>query len=137
MGRRDLSRDLGRVWRRAALMWRLRLYARILLCLMAVPAHAQTRVVDGDTIHVDGERIRIFGLDCPEKRDPGGREATRAMQRLVEGATLAFQRIEKDRYQRTVAKVFANGRDVTREMIRLGVCSEYCRYSKNAYGTCR
>ena len=38
-----------------------------LLAALAQPTYPQTRVVDGDTIVHSGERIRVWGLDCPER----------------------------------------------------------------------
>jgi len=108
----------------------------VALLLLASPAVAQVRVVDGDTIRVGAARVRIFGLDCPEMRDPGGREAKRMLERLLAGKTLSLQRIERDRYGRTVARVFASGQDVTCAMIRAGACREYVRYSGSVYAQC-
>lgn len=106
------------------------------IVLSITAAQAQTRVIDGDTIHVDGERVRIFGLDCPEKRDPGGPLAKRTLILMLEGKTIMLKRRELDRYGRTVAKVFADGRDVTCSMIRAGVCREFMRYSRGEYEGC-
>lgn len=100
-------------------------------------AQQRLRVVDGDTIVLDGERIRIFGLDCPEMRDRGGPAAKQAMAALLAGKTVTLKRRELDRYGRTVAKVFADGRDVTCTMIRARVCREFMRYSRGEYEDCR
>lgn len=119
--------------RLAALCWAL-----VLLVLIVGNAVAQqVRVVDGDTIVVDGERVRIYGLDCPERRDPGGPLATRTLAKMLDGAAIDLKRRGQDRYGRTVAKVFADGRDVTCQMIRAGVCREYVRYSRGEYEGCR
>lgn len=107
------------------------------LLLLASPAAAQVRVVDGDTIRVGAERVRIFGLDCAELGDAGGREAKRALERMIAGRSVRLERIERDRYGRTVAKVFAGGLDVTCSMIRAGACREYERYSRGTYARCR
>lgn len=106
--------------------------------LACAPAQAQSlRVVDGDTIVLDGERVRIFGLDCPELRNRGGVEARTALERLLRGATVHLKRRGRDRYGRTVAKVFLDGRDVTCTMIRTGLCREFTRYSRGEYEECR
>ena len=114
----------------------------LIALLLASPASAQTRVIDGDTIHHEGERIRIWGLDCPELRQPGGPEAKKALQNLLRGATVQLKRRGRDKYGRTVAIVFSGHprgfqRDVARRMIASGNCVEFCRYSQGKYGTCR
>jgi endonuclease YncB( thermonuclease family) len=58
--------------------------------LVALPAAAQ-KVVDGDTIDLDGNRWRLWGIDAPETHQasadgwPAGLEATTTMRRLIEG----------------------------------------------------
>ena len=103
----------------------------LLLCLAIA-------VKDGDKIRCDHERIRIFGLDCPELSHPGGLDAKRALEHelRVRGRTVTFVRRGLDRSGRTIAVVLADERDVTRRMILLGYCWEHCGYSKGEYGTC-
>ena len=98
-----------------------------------------TRIVDGDTFWLDSQavRIRVWGLDAPETRDPGGAAATAAMTRLVGGQTLHCRQRDIDRFGRIVGQCFLpDGRDITREMIRSGTAAEFCRFSRNYYGTC-
>ena len=98
-----------------------------------------SRVTDGDTFHLSGldPAIRVWGLDAPERKQAGGSEATRSMRGLITGATLDCQVRDIDRYQRIVAQCFLpDGRDIATEMIRMGVATEYCRYSGGYYRTC-
>ena len=98
-----------------------------------------SRVTDGDTFHLSGlaPAIRVWGLDAPERKQTGGSEATRAIRSLITGATLDCQVRDIDRYQRIVAQCFLpDGRDIAAEMIRMGVATEYCRYSRGYYQTC-
>ena len=98
-----------------------------------------SRVTDGDTFHLSelDPAIRVWGLDAPERKQVGGSEATRAMRGLITGATLDCQVRDIDRYQRIVAQCFLpDGRDIAAEMIRMGVATEYCRYSRGYYETC-
>lgn len=104
--------------------------------LIGYPARAEMRVIDGDSLVIDGERIRIFGLDCPELREPGGPLAKRTMQMLLADKTLTLKRRGRDKYGRTVAKVFADDRDVTCQMIRARVCREFMKYSSGEYQEC-
>lgn len=47
--------------------------AFLVLALAVTPATAEVRVVDGDTLAIDGTRIRLFGIDAPERGHPGAR----------------------------------------------------------------
>ncbi len=98
-----------------------------------------TRIVDGDTFWISGQdvRIRVWGLDAPETNRPGGSAATAAMTRLVSGQVLHCRQRDIDRFGRIVGQCFLpDGRDITREMIRSGTSTEFCRFSRNYYGTC-
>lgn len=86
----------------------------------------QARVVavrDGDTIELDDGRIvRYIGINTPERGRPGADSATDLNRRLVEGRTvrLAYGYDLLDRYGRTLAIVYADGRMVNREIVRAG-----------------
>ncbi len=71
--------------------------------------HGQIQVVgvsDGDTITVlhsgKGERIRLHGIDCPEKRQAFGNRAKQFTSNLVFAKTVTVQALNRDRYGRTV-----------------------------------
>jgi micrococcal nuclease len=96
--------------------------------------HGQVvRVVDGDTIKVrlDGgriERVRYIGIDTPESVKPGtpvqcfAKKASHFNASLVSGrqVTLKTDAEERDRYERLLAYVFADGRFVNRELVARG-----------------
>ena len=128
---------------------RCMLFAALLASvLVSVPArlHAEERlsarvskITDGDTFTLSGtsRRIRIWGLDAPEKDEPGGSLATDVLRDLISGKELDCLVRDIDRYGRIVGQCFLpDGRDITAEMIRSGVATEYCRFSKDYYGTC-
>src|SRR4026208_728860 len=66
-------------------------------------------VLDGDTIEVQhnnrAERIRLNGIDCPEKGQAYGTKAKRATSTLVFGKEVTLQTHGKDKYGRTIADV--------------------------------
>lgn len=98
-----------------------------------------TRIVDGDTFWTDAAdvRIRIWGLDAPELGAPGGDAATEALRRIVGNAPVTCLTRDIDRWGRIVGQCFsANGEDITRQMIEGGTSTEFCRFSRNHYGTC-
>lgn len=98
-----------------------------------------SKITDGDTFTLSGtsRRLRVWGLDAPERDEPGGAAATEALRSLIAGQTLICDVRDLDRYDRIVGQCFLpDGRDITFEMIRAGVATEYCRYSRGYYGTC-
>lgn len=102
------------------------------LTLLAAPAAAQrAQVIDGDTIRVAGETIRMMGLDAPEKRarcPAEARLAARATARLHDlvQPRVWLERHGRDRYRRTLAIVRdRTGRDLAQVMIREGLARLY------------
>jgi endonuclease YncB( thermonuclease family) len=98
-----------------------------------------TRIVDGDTFWISSKdvRIRVWGLDAPERDTPAGPTATAALSRLISGQTLTCRQRDIDRYGRIVGQCFlADGRDITSAMIASGTAKEFCRFSRNHYRTC-
>jgi endonuclease YncB( thermonuclease family) len=96
-------------------------------------------VIDGDTFRIAGldRRIRVWGLDAPERGRPGGSAATAALTRLISGEELGCRQSDIDRYGRIVGQCFmADGRDVAAVMIASGTAREFCRYSSNYYRSC-
>lgn len=115
-----------------------------LLLLLLLPAASAlppafraecTRIVDGDTIDVsrDGEtvRIRLEGIDCPERNQPFADEATALTALLVEGKTVDVIAKERDAYGRTAARVFVDGRDVSAELLKAGLATHYRKYNSD------
>ena len=84
-----------------------------LLLSAALAAAGTCQAVDGDTLRCNGERIRLLGIDAPEKgKCRRGRKCApgdpKASQRSLEAALtgeLRIQRVGTDRYGRTLAMV--------------------------------
>jgi endonuclease YncB( thermonuclease family) len=73
-------------------------------------------VIDGDTIEIHGQRIRLFGIDAPESRqtcEAGGetyrcgQQAALAMSQFINQRTVICEQRDIDRYGRIVAILFA------------------------------
>ena len=98
------------------------------------------KVSDGDTLSVQkvkngkfvGEvmKIRMFGIDAPEKTQDYGIESKQALEKLVSGKTLEIEEKNRDRYGRTVAVVYVNGQNVNEEMVKNGNAWWYQEYDK-------
>lgn len=95
-----------------------------------------TRIVDGDTFYVEGApvRIRLWGLDAPERREDGYDEATAALRRISAGRLVSCKTVDRDRYGRIVARCYlSSGDDITALMIESGTADEYQYFSKGYY----
>lgn len=99
-----------------------------------VPA-AAIKVIDGDTIAIDGRRMRLKGLDAPEWRQDGGREAAGYLRRTLRAAgTLTVRARGRDRYARPLVTLIAeDGTDLNFRMVLHGYAVAYSRYSRK-YG---
>ena len=91
-------------------------------------------VADGDTITVlhdgKGERIRLHGIDCPEKRQAFGNRAKQFTSTLVFGKGVTVQVLDRDRYGRTVGVVLLpDGRSLNHELVKAGFAWWYWRYT--------
>jgi len=91
-------------------------------------------VLDGDTIEVlhnqHPERIRLHGIDCPEKGQAYGTKAKQATSALVFGKEVTLQTYGTDKYKRTLADVFLpDGTNVNHELVKEGWCWWYRKYA--------
>ena len=113
-----------------------------LLLLFTLSAQTETlegkvvKIADGDTLTLltssnEQVKIRLAGIDTPEKKQPFGNKAKQAL------ANLAFQKqalIEvevKDRYGRTVGVVFVDGLNVNAELVKQGMAWVYRKYTND------
>lgn len=112
----------------------------LLTVLLALPAFAGefsghvVGVIDGDTIDVlhngKAERIRLSGIDCPEKRQAYGRKAKQAASALVFGKAVTLHTFGKDKYGRTIADVLLpDVMNVNQELVKQGWCWWYRKYA--------
>lgn len=88
-------------------------------------------VVDGDTIIVRGERIRIEGINAPELKGECHEESVRArrarsrLMELLEAAKIDIERNGIDRYRRTLASVSVGGTDLGHVLMREGLARKW------------
>jgi endonuclease YncB( thermonuclease family) len=99
--------------------------------------------VDGDTLLVGGERVRLSGIDAPElsqrcgaglTKVACGRLAAQWLSSRVDGRTVRCIPIDTDRYGRTVARCSVGGADLGRAIVEAGWATAYRRYSLDYVG---
>lgn len=106
------------------------------VCADGRPYHTVVRVYDGDTILVsgpDGRRvIRLLGIDAPETSkgkgetgQPYSKKSRQYLAGLILNRKVILVTFGKDRYERTLAVVYHDGRDINRAMIRAGLAEVY------------
>jgi len=108
------------------------------LILASASAYAWTgqvvAVTDGDTIKVlqDGRetKVRLYGVDTPEKKQAFGQKAKGFTASLVAGRMVDVEPVDQDRYGRTVGLVTVAGQSLNEELVKNGfawVYQQYCR----------
>lgn len=124
------------------------------LALPSQPLTAQTveglvsRIVDGDTFHFRAVRIRICGIEAPDRGAPGFRKATEALATLTRGrkvtctpvgaGTVCDNRSKLFSHGRMVAQCFVGRTDIAAHMVKTGNACDWVKFSGGAYpGGCR
>ena len=92
------------------------------------------RVLDGDTIEVlhnqHPERIRLSGIDCPEKGQAFGKKAKQVASELAFGKEVTVQTYGHDKYTRTIGDVILpDGMNLSQELVKQGWCWWYRKYA--------
>ena len=99
----------------------------------------ELKVVDGDTIHLNGEKIRFTGIDTPELKqtcinqgiiDPCGVTAKEILIDKIANYKVECISEGKDQYKRTLAECFVNNESLSSYLVRSGYAFAYRRYSK-------
>ena len=99
----------------------------------------ELKIVDGDTIHLNGEKIRFTGIDTPELKqtcikegitDPCGVTAKEILIDRIGDSKVECISEGKDQYKRTLAECFVNNESLSSYLVRSGYAFAYRRYSK-------
>lgn len=90
-------------------------------------------VADGDTVTVLDDqktqhKIRLQGIDAPEKSQAFGKKSKQSLYQLIHSQMVTVEFQKKDKYGRTVGKVILNGTDASLEQIKLGMAWHYKQY---------
>lgn len=92
-------------------------------------------VADGDTITVltaarEQVKVRLEGIDAPEKAQPYGQASKQSLSQLVFGRQVRLECEKTDRFRRKLCRVFQGHLDVNREQIARGMAWHFDRYAE-------
>ena len=99
----------------------------------------EVKIIDGDTIHLNGEKIRFTGIDTPELKQTCtknneviycGIKARKLLIKKIGKNKVQCVREGKDKYKRTLAECFVNKVSLSSFLVRNGYAFAYRRYSK-------
>ena len=106
------------------------------------------KVIDGDTVHINDKKIRLFGIDAPEKKQECrktylsffifsfkknyncGSVSTKAFYKKINGKSIKCISSSKDKYKRYIAICYLKKQDLNKWMVRNGYAIAYKKYSK-------
>jgi len=99
----------------------------------------EIKIIDGDTIHLNGEKIRFSGIDAPELKQTCNKNdevvycgviARELLTNAIVKKKYHCIREGKDKYKRTLAECFVNNLSLSSFLVREGYAFAYRRYSK-------
>lgn len=93
----------------------------------------QARVVDGDTLWLGNVKIRLNGIDAPERGKASYRDATRALERLVANKVVVCELNGDKSYDRFIGSCYVGKTDVAAAVIASGHALDCARYSGGRY----
>lgn len=107
------------------------------------PIIGRATIIDGDTLEIHGQRIRLWGADAPESGQTcqragetyrcGAQSANALAAWIGQRPVTCVPRGRPDRYRRIVATCAVRGHDVGAWLVRNGHALDFRRYSRGAY----
>ena len=101
----------------------------------------RARVIDGDTLAIDGRPIRLEGIDAPEikqscrspagRRWPAGRIAATTLDRWLRGTLVSCRIVGRGRYGRLLGRCAADKLNINDAMVRRGLAWAFVKYSRS------
>ena len=125
----------------------MRTFILILTCLIFATNFANSktifgkaRIIDGDTIHIKSNKIRLHGIDAPETKQTCkidnqdwycGKQSTKELKNLINNQKVECNVNDVDRYNRYVAICYVNEININQWMVKNGWAIAYRYYSKD------
>lgn len=96
------------------------------------------RVVDGDTVSIldssnTQHKVRLYGIDTPERDQPHGKVSTKALAQLVDEKVVGVVIVETDSYGRTVGTLYLRSVNINRAMVENGDAWWYRHYAPHEH----
>ena len=129
-------------------MKKISLYTLLILIICNISFADNLKIIDGDTIKINGEKIRFSGIDAPESNYYGKRQvcyldeieffcgelSKGKLEEKIGSNLISCEREKnKDRHGRTIAECFVNGESLSKFMVRNGYAFDWPKYSKKKY----
>lgn len=102
-------------------------------------ASGRAQIIDGDSLRIHGQEIRLKGIDAPEGRQncyrngqswPCGREATKRLQRFIQNQSVSCKGVERDRYDRLLGVCMVGNIELNQWMVHNGWAVSYHNYPR-------
>ena len=96
-------------------------------------------MIDGDTIHIGKNKIRLHGIDAPERNQKCftsnnewdcGKESTNSLIGLINSRKVSCIILDQDRYKRDIGECYINNLNINKWMVQNGWALAYRYYSK-------
>ena len=119
-------------------MKKLSLYTLLILIICNISFSDNLKIIDGDTIILNGEKIRFSGIDAPELKQTCvkngqkifcGVSAKMLLVKKIGNVTPKCVKEAVDKYKRTLAECFVNGESLSAFLVRSGYAFAYRKYS--------
>ena len=91
------------------------------------------RIIDGDTVVASGIKVRLWGIDAPEKTEKLYDFSRNFLEEYLSQKNMLCKLIEFDKYQRQVMHCYVDDNDLGAIMVSLGLAKDYKRYSAGFY----
>lgn len=141
--RRIVANDIPGVRASAAVALAFLLFPVMPNVALSGELSGQASVIDGDTLEIRGQRIRLWGIDTPEstqlcRADDSrlyrcGAKAANELDAFIAGRPVSCASLSQDQYGRTVASCSVNGADLSEWLVRSGLALDWPQYSKGRY----
>ncbi len=118
----------------------------LLTCLFSTLTFAENyqitgkviKITDGDTVTVmttdhSKYKIRLSGIDAPERKQPFGKKSKQMLSRFIGKKMITAKCTGKDRYKRHICTIYLNGNDINAEMVANGGAWVYRKHYKGSY----
>jgi endonuclease YncB( thermonuclease family) len=94
------------------------------------------KITNGDTVHVLDQsktkhKIRLGGIDAPEKKQAFGQKSKQNLSRLITGKSIEVEYNKRDRYKRIIGKLIYQGQDVNLLQVKQGYAWHYKQYQRD------